>query len=627
MTKTAKETQVALAAADPILLVEAISRISPADLFVAPWNARKTLDEAALVELTESIKRHGLQVPLLVRPLTAGNKIVPHPKYEIVAGHRRFEAMKRLGFDKVSCIVRTLFDEEAQVIGLVENLQREELPPMEEAEAYGKALSRPGVTIEAVAAVVGKSASYVGRRAQLLKAIEPVRQALKAGAIEVGHALELARLTEAMQTGLLEQLDVGGDIGPNEVVDEVGEPGTCRFCSCTEDKPCPGGCGWANEEETICDTPKCLAKFRAELGECGKRGFRKTSTSVVELRNRIERQSLRILTEAPFRLDAALAPMPCTDCPKRSSNAALLFDDCAQDTCTDRRCFDAKVQAWIQVELDAAKREKRKLLQLVPHWTSDKKKVEVNEYSHSGPKLFKSSEQECQHGEEGIWIEGGQVGHRATICRNANCKTHRGSSSSSSSYEKPEKTAKQKEDRSKVLVKVKDVKAYRTALVAVIANCSTLTAKTVDALLIDVCCALIANMNSQYEALLAKAIGWDEKSLGWSGRTKLRAKIAELPVAKRLLIARLSEEAGELSVSEYNVNGKCEDLEKIAHLVGVDPKKIRAAAAAAPAKTAKPAPAQVVKPKKSVLTAAAKKRIAEAQRKRWAGLKKKGGRK
>jgi ParB/RepB/Spo0J family partition protein len=605
--------------ATPVLVTPEIEQVFVGLLRVAPWNARKTFDPASLKELTESIRQHGIQVPLLARSSASSDRL------EIVAGHRRFKAAEDLGLQTVPCIVREMTDDQAREIGLVDNLQREDLPPMEEAEAYGKLLERPGATIETVAAALAKTPSYVGRRVQLLKATEPVREALKAGAIDAGHALELARLSERMQGELLGQLNVGGTaIDPNDVVDEQGEPGTCRFCGCTDRKPCKAGCSWANEEETICDAEECLAKFRAELGE-SKASWQRTSISVVELKRRIEQQSLRVLSDAPFLLDADLAPMPCTDCPKRSTNAVLLFDDCAQDTCTDRRCYDAKVGLWIQSELAMAKAQKRQLLKLTTNWSSDKDRIQVSDYS--GAKLI-TGEHECDSEEDGIWTDGEKVGRRAIICRNRNCKTHYGARSSSggSGYERPKKTEKEKDDRSKLLAKVKTAKEYRAALVARIAAVSSFKAEALETLHVDVCCALIEKTNSLYAAHLAKAIGWDEKLFGYNGRTKLRAKVMELAPATRMVIARLCEEAGELSVSEYNVNGKCEDLEKLARLLGVDVSKVKDAA---PAKAVKPPKAVASKPakKKPLLSAAAKKRIAEAQKKRWAAAKKKGGRK
>lgn len=587
-------------------------------LFASPEETRKTIDQGALNELAKSIDTSGVIEALLVRPGGAGT-------FEIVSGQRRWLASKLTGRKSCPCVVREMDDDEARELRIISNLQREDLPAMEEAEAYGKLLERPGATIETLAAALAKSASYVGRRVQLLKAAEPVRAALKVGAIDVGHALELARLSDRMQTDLLARLNVGGNsISPDDVEDEAGEQGTCRFCGCTEDEACPGGCSWANTEETICDSASCLEQFRAEIGEANP-AFRKTFTSVAELRNMIARESLRVLSDAPFPLDGNLPPIPCTDCPKRSTNAVLLFDDCAQDTCTDRRCYDAKIMWWIAAELDAAKTEKRKLLQLTSSWTYDKDKVQVSLSEYYGGAKIVTGDHECPHEEDGIWIDGEQIGRRAIVCRNQKCETHHGKqSSSTSSARPPKKSEKQKEDRRKVLDKVKAEKAYRVALAAVVAE-APVNAKAAAELAIDVCCFLIEKTNSLYAGHLAKAIGWDEDLLNWNGRKKLREKIAGLPAGRQLLIARLSEEAGELSVSEYNANGKCEDLEKLARLVGVDPKKIRvgvASAAAVPAKT--PAAAKPVKPKKQVLSAAAKKRIAEAQHKRWSQAKKAG---
>src|ERR1700728_578931 len=122
----------------------ALRTIPPELLRIASWNARKSFDPIALAELTESMRQHGVQVPLLVRPypesewhrLDEVETIGAAALYEIVAGHRRFKAAQDLRLDLVPCLVRKLTDAEAREVGLVDNLQREDVPALEEADAY-----------------------------------------------------------------------------------------------------------------------------------------------------------------------------------------------------------------------------------------------------------------------------------------------------------------------------------------------------------------------------------------------------------------------------------------------------------------------------------------------------------
>jgi ParB/RepB/Spo0J family partition protein len=615
---------------------EVVQNIPLEQLRVSLEETRKTIDQTTLKELAESIARHGVQEALIVRAVDldcmSGEPLPGAAKakdaYEIVAGQRRWLASKIAGKTTCPCIVREISDDDAREQRINSNLQREDLPPMEAAEAYGKLLEQPGATIETVAAALAKSPSYIGRRVQLLKAIEPVREALKAGAIEVGHALELARLSEQQQSKLLDWLDVGyGYVNPAEDEDEddakelEDESGVCKFCDCSEEDACrlEGGvnCSWANEEQTVCTNPDCLARFRQETGQQNGE-WQKTSYSIVDLKQGIAEMSYRDLKDAPFPLAADLPPMPCADCPKRAGNSQLLFDDCAQDTCTDRPCFNRKVNAWIESQLDAARDEKRKLLKLTSSYTSDKDRVYCTNY---GSARELKMPDECPHGEEGIWIDGHNAGLRVIVCRNQKCETHFGKHSSHpSGSERPKQTEKEKADRRKVLDKVKAEKVYRAALTAAIAAVEP-DAKIAAELAIDVCCGLIEKTNSLYVAALARTIGWDERLMHWDSRKKLRDQIASLPAARQLLIARLSEEAGELSVSEYNCNGKCEDLEKLGRMVGVDAKKIRANSVPAKA-TAKAAPKAAKKSAaKPAKQASAKKAAAKPAKK----AAKKGG--
>lgn len=145
---------------------------------------RKTFDEVALQELADSIKQHGVLQPLLVRPLTTGG-------YQLVAGERRWRASRLAELKEVPVIIKELTDTEAMEIAIIENLQREDLNPIEEAEGLQALIDKCGYTQEEVATSVGKSRPAITNALRLLRLPEEVRQMTKDGEISAGHARAL----------------------------------------------------------------------------------------------------------------------------------------------------------------------------------------------------------------------------------------------------------------------------------------------------------------------------------------------------------------------------------------------------------------------------------------------------
>jgi len=145
---------------------------------------RKTFDEAALDELADSIRQHGVLQPLLVRPIAAGG-------YQLVAGERRWRAAKKAGLKEVPVVVKELNDTETMEIAIIENLQREDLNPIEEAEGLQALIDKCGFTQEEVAVSVGKSRPAIANSLRLLKLPEEVRAMTKNGEISAGHARAL----------------------------------------------------------------------------------------------------------------------------------------------------------------------------------------------------------------------------------------------------------------------------------------------------------------------------------------------------------------------------------------------------------------------------------------------------
>lgn len=153
---------------------------------------RKEFDEKALSDLAESISKHGLLQPLLVRPLTLGG-------YQIVAGERRYRACRMAGLTEVPVTIRELSDSETMEIALIENLQREDLSPIEEALGYKSLMDEHGFSQEEVAESVGKSRPAVANALRLLKLPQSLVQLLNNAKITAGHARALLVLENEKQ--------------------------------------------------------------------------------------------------------------------------------------------------------------------------------------------------------------------------------------------------------------------------------------------------------------------------------------------------------------------------------------------------------------------------------------------
>ena len=148
-----------------------------------PSQPRKQFEQSALEELAESIKENGVIQPLIVRREDSG--------FEIVAGERRWRAAKIAKLEKLPVVIRTATDQDVAELTLIENIQREDLNPIEEAEAYEKLTERFGLTHEEIAKKTGKNRSVITNQLRLLKLSEKTKEALVSGAITAGHARAL----------------------------------------------------------------------------------------------------------------------------------------------------------------------------------------------------------------------------------------------------------------------------------------------------------------------------------------------------------------------------------------------------------------------------------------------------
>jgi ParB family transcriptional regulator, chromosome partitioning protein len=175
--------------------------LSVAKLQAGKYQPRTRMDEGALAELADSIRAQGIMQPILVRPINATKD-----SYEIIAGERRFRAAQMAGLTEVPVLVREVSDEHAAAMALIENIQREDLNPLEEAQGVKRLLDEFGLTHEQAATAIGRSRSATSNLLRLINLAIPLQTMLLAGDIDMGHARALLAVDSATQIQLANQI-------------------------------------------------------------------------------------------------------------------------------------------------------------------------------------------------------------------------------------------------------------------------------------------------------------------------------------------------------------------------------------------------------------------------------------
>lgn len=328
-------------------------------------NPRKTINQKTYEELRDNIRELGILVPLIVRPDVRG--------YELVAGSRRFKAATELGLENIPVLVREFTDDQVREVQLIENAQREDLDPIDEARAYHELLKLPGYDVDQVAAKVGKSKSYVYQRLSLINLVPPAKVALEKGEILLGHARLLATLQPEDQKAALKD-----------------------------------GCH----------------DFRWD----GKK-HRKIAAPVSALEGWVEDHVLRELTKTCFDIaDPTLidGAGPCSDCPKRSGFTPELFPHVqSTDTCTDPSCFDAKIGTHIRRLTD-----EHGAIRVTSGWERPGKKDKTL-HRDAWQKVAKSKRGECADVQPAVEMDRRAPGFGKLLyaCTNKSCKKHWGGAS------------------------------------------------------------------------------------------------------------------------------------------------------------------------------------------------------
>ncbi|MBM7634516.1 ParB/RepB/Spo0J family partition protein [Geomicrobium sediminis] len=201
--------------------LEQVQRVPIKELRANPYQPRSSFHDETIEELSQSIREHGIVQPLIVRQGIKG--------YDIVAGERRFRAAKRLDMKQVPVIVKELSDEDMMEIALIENLQREDLNPLEEAIAYKKLIEQLGMTQEKLGQRVGKSRPYIANHMRLLQLPSGVQELIRERKLSMGHGRALLgmhlkeHIQEAAAIVIRDELNVRNT---EKLVQEFNERGT-----------------------------------------------------------------------------------------------------------------------------------------------------------------------------------------------------------------------------------------------------------------------------------------------------------------------------------------------------------------------------------------------------------------
>jgi ParB family chromosome partitioning protein len=431
-------------------------------------NPRRAFDEAKLRELADNIKVHGVLQAILVRPSPDG----ADGTYELVAGARRFRASKLAGKSTIPTTVRDLADAECREIQLIENLQRADIHALDEALGYRalRDINPDSYTVEAIAATVAKSPSYVKGRISLAELIPAVQSAFYDGKLTVAHALEIARLQPRDQERALME--------------------------CFPDHRSAGS---------------ILKDRKAE------------ALTVRQLRDWIESEIHLDLKNAPFDSeDANLLPAAgaCSACPKRTGNNPLLFPEIwNKSLCTDPACYQAKVQAFVQLRVGPLVKEGQQPVQISerPSWQAHTKAPNT---LYEGQYRRAEREGECPNTQAAVIVDGRKAGTVLHVCADEKCKTHR-------QFSHYEISPQEREQRRKLALAVRVQKESRSRILQAVKQ--KLPPELARADFEMVALDYFRRLGDDNHHRLFQIYGWDEKKTktSWGGNTVDHEKLAE----------------------------------------------------------------------------------------------------
>jgi ParB/RepB/Spo0J family partition protein len=342
-------------------------------------NVRKKIDPKKFAELVKSVKAKGVLQPILVRPIAVPNGAA---KYQIIAGERRYRAATEAGLTEIPAYIKVMSDEDALSACLMENLLREDVHPLDEADGFLRLNRELKLDVRTIAARVAKEPRYVARRLPLTSLIEEARDDLRQERITLGHALEICRLALEIQPHAL--------------------------AACYETKS---------------------VRSKDRDGYDFVPDKTKPPHSVRHLQEWLVKNVHLNLQTAPFKLDDPRLrddSLTCINCPQRTGHDKLLFSDIRDsDTCLNRICFSAKYRRWldlIKAEVEAKQGKPTVFISAHHGWRgTDEGTLSLDQYQP----LEKRADR-CEYAEQAVYDDGVNVGKVQWICREPSCKDHLG---------------------------------------------------------------------------------------------------------------------------------------------------------------------------------------------------------
>lgn len=384
----------------------ALRAISLSEIVPSPNNVRQQFDEKGLAELAESIRTQGVLQPILVREVETSKA----GKYQIVAGERRFRAAKLAGLKDIPAQIRKMSDEEALSAQIIENLEREDVHPLDEAEGFLRLKQEMQLEIRDIAQRVAKDVRHIARRLALTNLIAEAREDFRKERITLAHALEICRLAPEIQTEAL--------------------------AACYETK-------------SVLNKKKNGYDYVPDKGRPARhvRFLQEWLTKNVYLNLKQARFDLR---DARLREDG----QACIDCPQRTGYDRALFADIKDgDQCLNPICFQAKLQKFVQItKAEVAEKQKRPAALISAYYGSNRETEGV--LGRDQYQLIAKKADRCESAERAVVADGSEIGQVKWICREKTCKDHAGrriesysrSSSSAPSTLLPENRNKRKQE-------------------------------------------------------------------------------------------------------------------------------------------------------------------------------------
>jgi ParB family chromosome partitioning protein len=453
-------------------------------------NPRRHGSKAEDAELMASISTHGILTPLLVRPMPEAGK------YQIAAGHRRFEAARKLSLVTVPVQVREMEDQEYFEILHVENLQRQDVHPLDEAIGFKELLDHGGYDVTTLSARIAKSEAYVYQRLKLNDLIKEAQKLFLGDRIAFGHAVILARLDKKQQKDIL--------------ADHL----------------------FTHQDEPV---------------------------SVRELSDYVRRFLYLDLGNVPWALDDSELVAEaggCSACPKRTGSNPSLFTDMQHDICTDRGCFEKKMQAHIQNRFDS----QPGLLAFSEYMANHKKDSPVQ--TDATCRRIWNKGDKCESAEGAILVDGSDRGKSTFVCRDKDCPKHglqarqakAGGDESAAASRKKHKIEKAFRQKlfSEITRKVKSLPDHKVTRI--------------------VARAMWRRVGGDSKRAMLKAAAHEvpRESVEQCGE-RLIEKATPIELGRLMVSMAIAE---ELMVSTYG-SGKAETMLKLADVYGVDVKEVR----------------------------------------------------